>query len=89
MRKFLPLFALGIVCACQQQVTVPTAPELIANRQLLTAWQEKCNSGEYSRLAPARKSELCSTTQEATISVAEIAAGKKATDFFDANTKRR
>lgn len=89
MRKFLPLLALGLVCACQQQVTVPTASELIANRPLLTEWRAKCDTGEYSRLAPARKSELCSTTQEATISVAEIEAGKKASDFFDANTKRR
>lgn len=89
MRKFLPLLALGLVCACQQQIMVPTAAELIANRQLLSDWRAKCNTGEYSRLAAARKSELCSTTQEATISVAEIEAGKKASDFFDANTKRR
>ena len=89
MRKLLPLCALAAMCGCQQQVAVPTAQELIQNRQLLTEWQNKCNTGEYSRLAPAQRSNLCSTTQEATISVAEKNAASNASDFYDANTKRK
>lgn len=89
MRKLLPLCALVVMCGCQQQVAVPTAQELIQNRQLLTEWQSKCNTGEYSHLAPAQKSNLCSTTEEATISVAEKNAGSNASDFYDANTKRK
>lgn len=89
MRKRLPLFALVAVCGCQQQVAVPTAQQLIADRGLLTQWQGKCDTGEYSQLAPAQKSNLCSTTQEATISVAQMSAGKADSDFFKANTKRK
>lgn len=89
MRKLLPLGVLAAVCGCQQQVAVPTAQQLIANRTLLTEWQGKCDTGEYSQLAPAQKSNLCSTTQEATISVAQMAAGKKDSDFSKANTVRK
>ena len=89
MRKLLRLGALVAVCGCQQQVAVPTAQQLIGDRALLTEWQGKCDTGEYSRLAPAQKSNLCSTTQEATISVAQMAAGKKDSDFFKANTVRK
>ena len=89
MRKILPLFALAVLGGCQQKVAVPTAQELIQNRQLLATWQANCNTGDYSRLAPAQKSNLCSTTQEATISIAEKKAASSAADFYDANTKRR
>lgn len=89
MRKILPIGALLIVCGCQQEVAVPTAKELIDNRQLLTEWQSKCNTGEYSRLTAEQKARFCSTTQEASVSVAEAAAAKSASDFYDTNTKRK
>ena len=89
MRRLIPLCALVAVCGCQQQVAVPTAQQLIANRAVLTEWQAKCDTGEYSQLAPAQKSNLCSTTQEATISVAQMSSGKKDSDFFKANTLRK
>lgn len=89
MKKSPLLVALIIVAGCQQKVAVPTAQELIHNRQLLTTWQDRCNNGDYSRLAPAQKSNLCSTTQEATISIAEKKAASSAADFYDANTKRQ
>ena len=89
MRKLTPLCAIVLVCGCQQQVAVPTAQQLIANRALLTEWQGKCDTGEYSQLARPEKSNRCSTTQEATISVAQMSAGKKDSDFFRANTVRR
>lgn len=89
MRKIIPVCALLAVCACQQDIAVPTAKDLIENRQLLTEWQGKCNTGEYSQLAAAEKARLCATTQEATISVAEAAAAKKAGDFYDANAIRK
>ena len=89
MRRLLPMGVLVVMCGCQQQVAAPTAQQLIADRALLAEWQGKCDTGEYSRLAPAQKSNLCSTTQEATISVAQMAAGKKESDFFKANTVRK
>ena len=89
MRKLLPACVLLAMCGCQQKVTVPTAQELIDNRPLLTEWQAKCNTGEFSQLAAAEKSERCSTTQDATISVAQVEAGKKDADFFNATTRRK
>ena len=89
MRAILCLCALTLVAGCHRQVTVPTASELIGNRPLLAEWQAKCDRGEYSQLAAAEKAELCSTTREATISVAEIEAGKASSNFFDANTNRK
>ena len=89
MRKLVPLCVLLAVGGCQQQVAVPTAQQLIANRALLTEWQAKCDTGEYSQLAPAQKSNRCSTTQDATISVAQMSSGKKDSDFFKANTLRK
>ena len=88
MRRLVPLTALALVGGCQQQVAVPTAQDLLGNRQMLSEWQGKCNTGEYSQLPAARKGELCSTTQEATISASELSAGNRADDFYDANTKR-
>ena len=89
MRRFISLCGLLTVCACQQQVSIPTAKQLIADRSLLTEWQGKCDTGESSQLSPARKAEFCATTQEATISVAQMQAGKKDSDFFKANTLRK
>ena len=89
MRKLLPLCALIIMCGCQQQVAVPTAQELIQNRQLLTEWQNKCDTGGYSHLPAAQKADLCSTTQQAVISAAQQSAAKNDADFFEANTKRK
>ena len=89
MRKLLPLGVLLAVCGCQKQVAVPTAQQLIANRTLLAEWQGKCDTGEYSQLPAAQKSDRCSTTQEATVSVAQMSAGKKDSDFFRANTLRK
>lgn len=89
MWKSLPVIGLVILAGCQQQVKVPTAQELIANRALLAEWQAKCNTGEYSHLGAADKANFCSTTNDATISVAEIEAGKRDSAFFEANTKRK
>ncbi len=89
MRAVLCLCALTLAAGCHRQVAVPTANELIGNRQLLAEWQAKCDTGEYSHLAASEKANLCSTTHDATISVAEIEAGKSGANFFDANTKRK
>ena len=90
MRKsFLPAMLTLIVCSCHQAVKVPTAQELIADRQLLSEWQVKCSTGEYSHLAAADKANFCSTTNDASISVATIAAGKKDSDFFGNMSQRK
>lgn len=89
MTKFLPVCALLVVGGCQQDVGVPTAKELIANRPLFNEWQAKCEAGEYSHLAAEQKARYCSTTQEASISIAEAAAAKSASDFYNANTIRK
>ena len=88
-RSFLSAMLTLIVCSCHQAVKVPTAQDLIANRQLLSEWQAKCSSGEYSRLTASDKANLCSTTNDASISVAEVAAGKKDSDFFGNMSKRK
>ncbi|PTW43949.1 hypothetical protein C8J25_11312 [Sphingomonas faeni] len=89
MKKFLPFSAVLIVCGCQQEVAVPTAQELIANRPLLKEWQTKCDTGQYSHLTAEQKPRYCSTTEEANISVTEAAAAKSASDFYNANTRRK
>lgn len=89
MKRFLPLCAVLVVCGCQQEVAVPTAQELIANRPLLKEWQEKCETGQYSHVTAEQKTRYCSTTQEASISVTEAAAAKTASDFYNANTIRK
>lgn len=78
-----------IVGGCQQEVAVPTAQELIANRPLLKEWQAKCDTGQYSQLTAEQKARYCSTTQEASISVTEAAAAKSASDFYKTNTIRK
>ena len=89
MRKFSFVVFVVLISGCQRNVQVPTAQELIANRALLSEWQGKCNNGEYSHLPADQKSALCSTTQEATVSVGEAAAAKKSDDFFNANIRRK
>jgi hypothetical protein len=89
MRKLLSIGVLLAIGGCQKQVAVPTAEQLIANRTLLAEWQGKCDTGEYSQLPAGQKSDRCSTTQEATVSVAQMSAGKKDSDFFRANTLRK
>lgn len=89
MRKILPLIAFLAVCGCQREVAVPTTQELIGNRELLTEWEAKCNTGEYSHLPADQKTKYCLTTQNASISVLESAAGKSAADFYKANTRRK
>ncbi len=42
-----------------------------------------------SPLTAEQKARFCSTTQEASVSVAEAAAAKSASDFYDTNTKRK
>lgn len=86
MRKALPILFLLMICGCQQEVTAPTAQELINNRPLLTEWQTKCDTGEYSHLPADQKERMCSTTHNATIAVTQAAAGKKESDFLKANT---
>jgi len=89
MRKALPIFSLLLICGCQQEATAPTAQELIDNRPLLTEWQKKCDTGDYSHLPADQKERMCSTTHNATIAVTQAAAGKKESDFFKANTIRK
>ncbi len=89
MRKCLLLSALVALGACQQNVAVPTAQQLIDNPQLLTEWQAKCNTGEYSHVSADQKIVFCTTTQNATFSNSEIKQGKEAEDFYDANTLRK
>lgn len=89
MRKLLGLSALLMVCGCQSSVKVPTSQELVLNRQLLAEWQAKCNTGEYRQLAAAEKADLCSTTQDASITVVQMQAGKKDSDFFGDMSKRK
>ncbi len=89
MRKRLCISVLLLVCGCQQNVVVPTTQELLNNRKLLGEWQAKCDTGEYSHLPADQKTNMCSTTQNAVISAAEIQAGKDSQNFYDANTKRK
>lgn len=89
MRKFISLSALLIACGCQQNVAVPTTKELVASQELLTEWRMKCETGEYSRLPADQKVTMCATTNEATISVAQMKAGNEEADFFKNNTIRK
>ena len=89
MRRFPALAFLLTICGCQQQPVVPTAQQLVASPALLAEWQGKCDTGEYSQIAPAQKAKLCSTTDQATISVAQQKAAKETEDFYDANTLRK
>lgn len=89
MRKMFATSVLLATCACQQKVSIPTSQDLIGNLQLLAEWQTKCNTGEYSQLGPTEKTEMCSTTQDATTSVAQIQTGKKESGFFKANALRK
>ena len=89
MRKLLVPIAFLFVCGCQPAVKVPTAQELVANPSLLAEWQAKCNTGEYSQLSAAEKANLCSTTQDASMTVTQMQAGKKESDFFGNMSKRK
>ncbi|MEG3178800.1 hypothetical protein U1872_21435 [Sphingomonas sp. RB3P16] len=89
MRKILSLCALLVICGCQQNVAVPTAKELIASPPLLTEWQAKCDTGQYSHLPADQKARLCATTGEATISAAQTKAGSEEADFFRQSTVRK
>ena len=89
MRRLAAFAVLLMVCSCQQQVSIPTAQQLIANPTLLAEWQAKCNTRAYSQIAPAQKTNLCYTTQQATISIAQQSAAKDDADFYDANTRRK
>jgi hypothetical protein len=89
MRRSVLVAAVLLVSGCQSSVKVPTAQELLANKQLLAEWQRKCGTGEYSQLGAAEKAEMCSTTQNAVISVAQTRSGQADADFFEANSKRK
>ena len=89
VRKLFPMCVLLALCGCQPRVVVPTAKDLVADRQLLKVWQGKCDTGEYSHLPADQKATFCSTTADATISVAQEEAGKKEADFFDKSTRRK
>lgn len=90
MRKlFVPAVLTFAVWGCHEAVKVPTTQELLANRQLLTEWQAKCNTGEYSRLPATDKANLCSTTNDASIALTQVEAGKKDSDFFGNMSKRK
>jgi len=74
MRKLFVLSLVLAACGCEKKaaevVTVPTTAQLMADTQLLTTWQGKCNTGEYSQLPAAEKDNMCFTTREATRSLA-------------------
>jgi hypothetical protein len=72
MRKFSALFLVLAICGCQQKQSesVPTTDQLMADGQLLKAWQGKCDTGEYSQLPAAEKDNMCFTTREAARSLA-------------------
>lgn len=72
MRKFSALCLVLAMCGCQQKqsVSVPTTEQLMADGQLLKAWQGKCDTGEYSQLPAAQKDNMCFTTREAARSLA-------------------
>ena len=89
MRNIISLCALLVVCGCQQRVAVPTTKDLLANPQLLSDWQAKCNTGDYSHLPANQKDSLCFTTREAGRSVAVTKAGNEEADFFEQNTRRK
>ena len=90
MKRHVVLIALlAFVSGCQSSVKVPTTQELVANKQLLAEWQQKCGTGEYSQLGAAEKAEMCSTTQNAVISVAQAKSGQNDVDFFEANSKKK
>ncbi|GHH25678.1 hypothetical protein GCM10008023_39320 [Sphingomonas glacialis] len=91
MRKIFSLCALLVVCGCQQKqdVAVPTTKELMANPQLLSEWQAKCNTSDYSHLPADQKDNLCFTTREAARSLAVTKVGNEEADFFDQNTRRK
>ena len=88
MRKALLLLSL-FVAGCHRQIAVPTAQELIGNRPLLAEWQARCDTGEYSHLPAAERADLCSTTHDASISVAAVKAGQRDSDFFGNMSKRK
>lgn len=89
MKKFTSLIVLAALAGCQQQVSVPTAKQLVDNAPLRAEWQAKCNTGEYSHLEAAQRASLCSTTDQATATVAQIKASKADSDFFNAASKRK
>lgn len=89
MRKLQYLCVLLGLSACQQNVVAPTAKELIDNRQLLTLWQAKCDTGEYSHLPAERKTAMCATTNDATITLAVSVSGDTDSAFFEKNTLRK
>lgn len=89
MRKMLPLLALFFAYGCQQNVVVPTAKELIASPPLFAELRAKCKTGMYSQLPADQKANMCTTTENAIVSVAQIKAGNEEADFFNANTIRK
>ncbi|WP_068089510.1 hypothetical protein [Novosphingobium rosa] len=74
MRKLFVLCLALAACGCEKKaaeaVAVPTTAQLMADNQLLSTWQGKCNTGEYSQLPAAEKDNMCFTTREATRSLA-------------------
>ena len=89
MRRAALVTALVLVSGCQSSVKVPTTQELVANKQLLAEWQQKCGTGDYSHLGAAEKAEMCSTTQNAVVIVAQAQSGQADADFFEANSKKK
>lgn len=89
MRKILAVTMLLLVCGCQSSVKVPTAQELVGNPQLLADWQARCDTGEYSHLAGTEYSKMCSSTQDASMTVTQMQAGRKDSAFFGNMSKRK
>lgn len=88
-RRIVLIATAALVSGCQSSVKVPTTQELVANKQLLDEWQQKCSTGEYSQLGAAEKAEMCSTTQNAVVSVAQAKSGQSDLNFFEANSKKK
>lgn len=89
MRKFPAPTMLLLVCGCQPSVKVPTAQELVGDPQLLADWQARCDTGEYSHLSGTEYSKMCSSTHDASMTVTQMQAGKKDSDFFGNMSKRK
>lgn len=90
-KKFMALSITLAACACQQEapVQVPTTQELMADPNLLTDWEHKCNEGEFAHLPADQKQNFCFTTFEAARVNAAKAAGEASQNFYESNTKRK
>ena len=88
-KKLMALSITLAACACQQEapVQVPTTQELMADPNLLTDWEHKCNEGEFAHLPADEKQNFCFTTFEAARVNATKAAGEASVKAFGGSTQ--